>query len=282
MTQPREGGMALIRRRRRRTLTATTLASRLAHDALLVCTGFLMLALAYELWIAATNPLGVLHYWGADYNVYMDATRRFLAGGSLYDPMQLLYPPIALLLLVPFVYLPAVLWWVIPLGVIAYVAWRQCRTDWQRVALLAVLALPSTMAPLVAGNGSLWVAAAIVAGNRWRWPAALVILKPTLAPWSLLGIRSRAWWAVAALLALLSLALLPLWPQWIAGIAAWHESPVWSTGGPVSSPGLDYLTAAAAPLFALLWFATRRAESERPFRPSRGSDDGGLVIMLPD
>lgn len=220
--------------------------------------GVLALAFGYQLLVAATNPLGVLHYGGADYSVYMEATRRFLAGGRLYEPFQVMYPPMALVLFVPFAFLPAVLWWVVPLGTIAYVAVRQCRTDWQRVALLASL-VPFTLTPIATGNGSIWVAAAVVAANRWRWPSCLVLLKPTFAPWALIGIRSRTWWVGLGLLAVVSLALMPLWFEWARGLVAWHASPVWSAGSDQASRGEDYLTALLSPGLPLLWFATRTA-----------------------
>jgi hypothetical protein len=230
---------------------------RAKYVAIRVLTGVLLLALGYELWVAATNPLGVLHYWGADYGVYMEAARRFLAGGGFYASWQFdasvtdislhstVYPPIGLLLFVPFSLLPPPAWWIVPLGTIAYVARRQCRTDWQRVALLAALVSPSSITALVAGNGTLWVAAAVVAGNRWGWPAAFIVLKPSLAPWALVGIRSRGWWIVMTVLVVVSLAMPPMWFDWVTVISAWRAAPA-------------YLPSTLSLELAMLWFATRR------------------------
>lgn len=239
------------------TLDVVRAGVRWHRVVVLAVTGFLALALGYQLYVAATNPLGVLHHWGADFSGYMEATHRFLDGGALYDPAQLLYPPPALLVLVPMALLPAVAWWIIPLAVIGYVARRQCRTDWQRVALLAALVFPGGITAIVAGNGSLWIVAAIVAANRWQWPGALILLKPTLAPWALIGIRSRGWWVVVGLLGVVSVILLPLWPQWIALMLGWGASPDWNTGNAGSSSGMAYLTTALSPVFLLAWFATR-------------------------
>ncbi len=224
--------------------------------AVRVAAGVLLLAIGYELFYSITNPIGVVHYWGADYSVYMEGARRWLSGGAFYQPFTVFYPPIALLLFVPMSVLPAAVWWVIPVGAIAYVAVRQCRSDWQRVALLAALA-DFALVPLASGNGSLWVAAGIVAGNRWGWPAAFIVLKPNLAPWALVGARRRAFWVVLAGLALVSLLMLPLWFDWLHALQTWYASPEWTRGSTASSPGENYLTGLLSPTFALLWFATR-------------------------
>jgi hypothetical protein len=190
----------------------------------------------------------------------MDTTRRWWAGGDFYQPFTVFYPPIALILFVPMSYLPAATWWAIPVGAIAYVVWRQCRSDWQRVALLAALA-DFALVPLASGNGSLWVAAAIVAGNRWGWPAALIVLKPNLAPWALIGIRRRSFWLILAGLAAISILMLPMWFEWLRALLGWYSSPAWSHGTPgFASRGEDYLAGLLSPMFALLWFATRRSE----------------------
>jgi hypothetical protein len=230
--------------------------------AVRVAAGVLLLAIGYELFYSITNPLGVVHSWGADYSVYMETTRRWLSGGDFYRPFTVFYPPIALLALIPMSYLPAALWWAIPVATIAYVAARQCRSDWQRVALLAALA-DFALVPLASGNGSLWVAAAIVAGNRWGWPAALIALKPNLAPWMLVGVRRRSFWIVLGALALVSLVLLPMWVGWAQALEGWYANPAWRQGNPgFASPGEDYLTSFLSPMFALLWFATRRTNPD--------------------
>ena len=42
------------------------------------------------------------------------------------------------------------------------------------------------------------------------WPSTLVLLKPSLFPFALIGLRRRAWWAQLGLLGLLSLPVLYL------------------------------------------------------------------------
>jgi hypothetical protein len=206
-------------------------ASRIA--ALAIC-GLLALFLAVEL-IVATHPGGILSGPpGFDYQTYMSATQRFLNGGGFYAPYQLagpyaigtrdiLYPPSALWLFVPFTVLPAVLWWAIPLGIVGWVIASYRPSPWAWAAILALLVLPFpfdwhfsyALELVVTGNPAMWVVAAVAAGTRWRWPAAFVLLKPSLAPLALIGVRGRAWWLAAGGLAVLSLALVPLWIEYV-------------------------------------------------------------------
>jgi hypothetical protein len=172
----------------------------------------------WAMWIMSDPP----NVWGGDLLVYTDATERWLSGGSYYLDRQLhgpyqivhgdvLYPPTLIPLFLPFLWLPAVLWWVIPLGTVAVVvAWhRPHALAWAGIA--ACVWFPVTGTKLVYGNPSMWVAAAIALGTVWRWPAALVLLKPTLAPFALIGIHRRSWWVTVAAMVAVSLLFLPLW-----------------------------------------------------------------------
>ena len=78
--------------------------------------------------VAGFSQLGWGRYVGTDYQIYMDAARRWLDGGSYFLPRQLggsydiqsgdvLYPPVALWLFVPFTMLPPVVWWITPVGI---------------------------------------------------------------------------------------------------------------------------------------------------------------------
>ena len=86
-----------------------------AHDILAVVGGAPM-----------ASPLG------GDFLVYRDAAARWVSGGGFYwlwqlsgryaiwvGPSPILYPPVILLLLVPFTILPPFLWWAIPSAMIA-------------------------------------------------------------------------------------------------------------------------------------------------------------------
>src|SRR5262245_66686562 len=74
-------------------------------------------------------------YGGIDYDLYVNATDGWLAGGAFYGQEQLtgaysiemgniLYPPVALWLLVPFTVVPAFLWLLAPLAIMGWGIWR--------------------------------------------------------------------------------------------------------------------------------------------------------------
>ncbi len=69
------------------------------------------------------------------------------------------------------------------------------------------------------GNPTMWAAAAVAMALRWPVASPLVLLKPTLAPFALIGVGSRWWWAGAAAVMLASLAVLSLWPDWVRVMA---------------------------------------------------------------
>jgi hypothetical protein len=157
---------------------------------------------------AASRPGVTL---GLDYVIYQERTASWLSGQGFYQPYQLagpyeveamrpyaaMYPPVLLAITVPFaIGLPAVLWWAIPLGIIAFAIHRARPPLWAWVVLAAILVYPRTWAILVYGNPTLWVMAFIAAGAVWRWPLAFVPLKPTLAIALVLGVRHKSfWWA---------------------------------------------------------------------------------------
>jgi hypothetical protein len=77
--------------------------------------------------------------------------------------------------------------------------------------IAACVWFPITGTKLIYGNPSMWVAAAIALATVWRWPAALVLLKPTLAPFALIGIHRRSWWITLAIMVAVTLLFLPMW-----------------------------------------------------------------------
>jgi hypothetical protein len=183
---------------------------------------------------AAAKP-NVNGYLGIDYTLYMDATRRWLAGGPFYEPYQLagpyaiqmgdvLYPPNGLLLFVPFTILPAVLWWVIPLAITTWAVWRMRPSPvaWPFIALC--LFIPSFVARTVAGNPVMWVMAALALGCLFKWPSVFVLLKPSLFPFAAVGIRSRSWWVALAVWIAVSVPFGAMWLDWLTAVTN-------STGG---------------------------------------------------
>ena len=84
--------------------------------------------------------------------------------------------------------------------------------------LAACLVLPRSLGLLVYGNPSMWVAAAVAAGTMFGWPAVLAALKPTLAPFALIGIRTKRWWIAAAALGIVLVAMLPDCAEYVRAI----------------------------------------------------------------
>jgi hypothetical protein len=163
------------------------------------------------------------HAVGADLGYYQFVAQRWLDTGVYYTARQLdgpyqvqtlvdnLYPPHALYLFLPFLVIPALVWWIVPLGVIAYVTWWCRPAIWAWPILALILAFPKTPNQIIYGNTDMWIAAFIAGGVRWAWPSVLISIKPSLAPFALIGIRSRRWWIAAAVLAVVSLPLISLW-----------------------------------------------------------------------
>jgi hypothetical protein len=179
------------------------------------------------------QPLGV------DFGLYRDVTTRWLHGGPFFEPYQLagpyeiragdvLYPPVALWLFVPFCvptgllgWLAAIAWWGIPLGLTAaaVVRLRPIPAAWPLIALCA--ANPTTLLKIWTGNPVIWSMAALalaVAGSS-RVSAPFVLLKPSLAPFAVFGMRQRSWWLGAAVLVVLCLPFGGLWADWVASVA---------------------------------------------------------------
>jgi len=181
----------------------------------------------------------VVFFWGyleeqralaLDYRWFVGIAGRWLETGQLFAARQLtgpyevqtlvdfLYPPVALLLFVPFTWLPAFLWWLIPLGVFAgsIVLLRPARWTWPLI--LACIAWPHTISQILYGNTNMWVAAAVAAGVVWAWPSVLVLLKPSLLPFALVGINHRSWWLALGVLVLVSIPFGGLWPDYVTAM----------------------------------------------------------------
>jgi hypothetical protein len=164
-----------------------------------------------------------------DFSMYLHAARRWLDEGGFYLPHQLagpyevahldvLYPPFVLILLIPFMVLPAFLWWAVPLGAlaIAVVHHRPDPLVWPLLAFC--VAFPPVGMRILTGNPFLWAAAAVALGTiRW-WPAVGVLLKPSLAPFALLGVTRRSWWIALALLAAVNVPFAPMWPDYLVAL----------------------------------------------------------------
>lgn len=215
----------------------------------------------HDLFVALGTP-NLNGYGGVDYRLYMDTATRWLHGGTYFQPYQLagpyqisagdiLYPPVTLLLFVPFTFLPAILWWLIPS---AAVAWSTCVLRPRPVvwpALALCLAWPPTLVKIVTGNPVIWAVAALSAGVLYLWPSVLVLIKPSLFPFALFGARRRMWWIALVVFVAASLPFGSLWVDWL-------HSVLNSQGGGFAYSSLE-LPMLAFPLIA--WLGRRRVES---------------------
>jgi hypothetical protein len=210
-----------------------------ARTLILVGTGAILAIMAWEA-IVLWRYIGDQHALGTDFDYYRGIGQRWLDTGSFYLPRQLggpyvvradvdvLYPPIALLLFVPFTVLPWPAWWLIPLGTVAWcvIRWRPATWTWPILALLA--AWPVQLSHVLYGNSTTWAMAALAGGLAAGWPGVFVILKPSLAPFALAGIGRRSWWVAALVLGLLSLLMLPLWIDFFTAIRNSDAGPTYS------------------------------------------------------
>lgn len=223
----------------------------------------MLVMIAAEWVLIAQHPIEFRQEIGGDFGIYMEAARRWLAGGSFYAPYQLagpyemiqpavLYPPI-LPLLVPFTVLPAALWWIIPIGITVVCIAKHRPAAWSWPLMLAGLAWWQSSAVLINGTPTLWVLAAVALATHWGWPGALVLVKPSVAPLALLGIRSRGWWIAAGAMATVSLLLFPLWLDWLTAIHNGTGSRANVLYSLVDAPTL------AVPIWA--WLGRRRGPS---------------------
>ena len=174
------------------------------------------------------QPLGV------DFQLYRDVAARWLAGGPYFEPYQLvgpyeiaagdvLYPPVALWLFVPFAVLPepvaAVLWLGLPVVAVGFAVWRLSPRpeSWPLIALC--VAWPTTLLKTWTGNPVIWSVAALALGTLWAWPSVFVALKASLTPFALFGAWRRSWWVAAVVLVVASLPFGGLWGDWVASVA---------------------------------------------------------------
>jgi len=244
-------------------------ASRLGRGAAAVTAGVVLVVAGYELAIVVPRAISLGAPLGVDFHQYLDHTRRFVENGSFYLEHQLhgpylielgdpLYPPAILYLLVPFLVIPQILWWVAPLGLMAALVVTSRPKSWAWPVLALIAADPRTMEIVIYGNPAMWIGAAVAGALLWSWPGALVLLKPSLAPFALIGIRSRGWWLALAVGVVLSAPLASLYVQFARVLLDSNGS--WS----YSLPDVPFV---ALPLVA--WLARTRTPGLRLVRRSR-------------
>ena len=216
-------------------IQAQQLRSRLVQDGLLAVCGCLVLLIVLEASQLATNA-DLWHHTGFDYKLYMDATHRWLAGGSFYPPQQLagpydleagavLYPPQMLALFVPFSLLPAVAWYAIPIAITGWMLSSFRPAMWAVASILALVAFfPWSFMIYVYGTPTIWLVAVFAVALRYSWVSALILVKPTLLPFALVGVRDWRWWTVAISLLLVGVLMLPMTLDWVRSLTNGHGS----------------------------------------------------------
>jgi hypothetical protein len=205
---------------------------------------------------------------GWDFETYRDAAARWLAGGGFYDPRQLagpwtfvtsrevVYPPTSLALFVPFVFLPAVLWWAVPAALTAWSVWQHRPNALAWLLIAVALLNRMSLQQWWVGNPVIWCAAAVALATVRPYLGPLVLVKPTWAPLALVGVRDRRWWLLLAAWGLVVIATLPLWSQYLAVMGNFRGIPVYWLPG--NAPVI------ALPVIAWLGTTRRRAISPQP------------------
>jgi hypothetical protein len=202
-----------------------------------------------------------------DWLTMRDPARQWLAGNGYYPqselagpfivgPVSVLYPPPMLVLVVPFTFLPDILWWLVPMALLGavYLYWRPSLLGW--TVILACLANEKTFFIYVWGNSAMWFVAFVALGTIYHWPSVLILVKPTLGPFALVGIRHRSWWIALLILVLVSIAFLPMWPDYLRVFE--------NARGPLVSPLYSWqqIPLMVSPLVAY-WTSTRRTTASR-------------------
>lgn len=230
-------------------------------------------AIDIRAWLGVAEGVVIFPSLGMDLDLYLEATRRWLAGGHFFPPEQLagpfvveglpagrqpiLYPPPVLIVLVPFVVLPAILYWVIPLALTALIVWhkRPSRVGWASIALL--IAWPGTLYAVIAGNPAVWIMCFLALSTRHPAFGPWILLKPSLAPFALITVGRRGWWRGVTILLATSVVFAPMWLDYVAVLANAR-----SAHGVFYS--LAQLPLMLIPLIALVPHAVARAAGVQP------------------
>ena len=200
----------------------TPRASRLslASFSLLAIAGVIVVLAVFELAYGVLGPPHWKQAIGSDLTYYATLAHRLFSGGGWYPDKELhgpwqinfiddvLYPPAAAWVFAPFIVLPVGALLALAAVAMGWLAreWRPAPWTWPLLALC--LAWPTTLLRGISGNSSVFVMIALGLGLRYRWPSVGILLKPSLFPLALIGIRSRGWWVGAGVLILLSLPFL--------------------------------------------------------------------------
>jgi hypothetical protein len=141
-----------------------------------------------------------------------------LGGPYEIQPGAILYPPITIAAFAPTLLLPGPLWWLIPIVVTGAIVLHLRPRPWAILTIGFCLLYTASFTLIVAGNPDMWLVAALAIALYWRPAAAFVLLKPSLFPFALIGVKSKGWWVIAGLFTLVSLAFIPQTFDWIKAV----------------------------------------------------------------
>ena len=173
-----------------------------------------------------------------DFRQYTAATSSWAGGHGFYHSWQLvgpypvprqeyrpdvlpvLYPPPAVLLFLPFTMAPilAPLWWILPIAIVGTVVWYWRPAPWAWPLLTMAALSADTVWLTISGNPGLWTTAALALGTVWKWPAVLVLLKPSLAPFALVGVMARSWWISLGIVVLVAVPFGGMWIEFLTAL----------------------------------------------------------------
>jgi hypothetical protein len=74
----------------------------------------------------------------------------------------------------------------------------------------------------------IWVASALFVGLVIAGPAVFVLIKPSLAPFAVVGIRHRRWWGLLLVFVLASVPFGALWRDWATALVNSNASLFYS------------------------------------------------------
>jgi hypothetical protein len=269
----------------RSTTNSPSRSTQVPRTVLLAVIGVLVtLTVVGWLLVIVTQSGWLSRSFAIDYAIYMDGLDRWRLAGEWYRARQLLgpypielgdilYPPVLMYLLFPFRYLGPVLWTAIPAAIVVSAVIRQRPALWAVALIAACLAWPYTPAKFVFGNPVIWGAAALAVATFRNWPAAFLLIKPTVIPFALFGIRDRRWWLLVAVLAVASLPVLYDTLRYPEVLLNAQTNPIDGRGGPFYS--ITEYPLLCIPLLA--WLGRRRpkpvddrAQSPGPSQASSG------------
>lgn len=203
----------------------------------------LVLLIAFSVLAAVYGGAAARGEVGYDFGLYQRIASYWTNTGDAYFPRQFdraytnagevnLYPPLALYLFVPFLWLPAILWWVVPMAIVAWSIWYWRPAAWSWPLLAAIAAGIPFAAGIVYGNSSLWAVAALSLALRWPAAAWLLAWKPPLLLFALPFAVHRAWWIAAFPVLAASLPFGTLWLDWLRALQLYRgETALYAASG---------------------------------------------------